>query len=98
MQRVQGQYRVLRSGLESRYGRRLLGDHCAIPWLVRHAAAVIGRYQVGADGKTAHRRLKGKGFQKGGSRLWRMCNVFKSRNYRKRQGITQMGRGDMVWG
>ncbi len=59
-----GQFRVLRSALESQYGKRLAGDHCAIPWLVRHAAAVVGRYQIGADGKTAHRRLRGRDFRR----------------------------------
>ena len=38
--------------MEARYGAKLGGDHCAIPWLVRHAAAVIVRYQIGKDGKT----------------------------------------------
>ncbi len=29
-----------------------------------HAGSIISRYQVGEDGKTAHRRLKGKDFKK----------------------------------
>ena len=89
-------FRVLRSGFESRYGRKPLGDHCAIPWLVRHAAAVIGRYQVGTDGKTAHRRLRGRDFRREVADFWGMCNVSEARNGGKRQGGKQVGRRDLV--
>ena len=50
--------------MEARYGAKLGGDHCAIPWLVRHAAALIVRYQIGKDGKTAWKRLRGKDFKR----------------------------------
>ena len=37
-------------------------DHHCIPWMVRHAAQSINIMQVGADGKTYYRRLKGKNY------------------------------------
>ena len=64
VQRVQGQFRVIRDDLESMIGRRMDGNHHCIPWMVRHAAQVINRYQVGSDGKTAYRRLKGSNFRR----------------------------------
>ena len=33
-------------------------------WLVRHAASLITRYQVGKDGRTAYERWKGKQHKK----------------------------------
>ena len=64
VQRVQGQFRVIRDGLEARIGKRLDGNHKCIPWMVRHAAQVVNRYQMGSDGKTAYRRLKGRDFRR----------------------------------
>ena len=50
--------------VESRLGAELPEDHGLIPWIVKHAAASINRYQVGDDGFTPHRRLRGRNFKK----------------------------------
>jgi len=42
----------------------LRGDHMMIPWLVRHSAATVDRFQIGSDGKTSYERRKGKKFNK----------------------------------
>ena len=49
---VQAQYRTLKLCLESRYENDIAHDHHAQPWLIRHAANTINRYQVGEDGHT----------------------------------------------
>ena len=54
----------MKHGLESRYGKKLGGNHPAAPWLVRYSAQVMNRGKVGSDGKTAQRRLKGKDFRR----------------------------------
>ena len=35
-----------------------------IPWIVKHAAALLNRFQLGLDGMTPHRRLRGKKFNR----------------------------------
>ncbi len=40
---VQGQFRVIKDALESRGGRRIDGEHPAVPWMVMQAASVINR-------------------------------------------------------
>ena len=35
-----------------------------IPWMVCHAVETLGRFQLGADGKTAHERIRGRKFNK----------------------------------
>ena len=62
VQRVQGQFRALRSDLESSYGKEVPRDHPALVWLVRHASSTMLRYEMGADGMTPYRRIKGKPF------------------------------------
>ena len=63
-QSVQNQFRVMKDGLEARYGVRLNGEHNCIPWLMAHASDTINRYQVHGDGRTAYHRWKGKQFNK----------------------------------
>ena len=60
----QGQIRIMRDALESRYGRRISGKHHAMPWLIRHATAVHNRYHKGSDGRTRYERLRGRPFNK----------------------------------
>merc|ERR1711867_282383 len=64
IRQVQGQIRTTRDCLESRLGVKLTGEDTIFPWLVSHAAATINRHHVGQDGKTAHRRWKGKEFRR----------------------------------
>ena len=63
IQILQGQIRTLRDALGSRYGKRIDGPSVMIPWMVQHAARIINRFRVGKDGRTAHQRVKGRGFQ-----------------------------------
>jgi hypothetical protein len=67
---------VLRSALEERWGVKL-DPECALwPWMVEFASVQLNRGEVGADGKTAHERCKGKrgrlyGVEFGEGILWR---------------------------
>ena len=62
---VQGQVRSMRDALETRYQIKINGESSCIPWMVRHAANLISRYQVGMDGRTAYERWKGKKYKQG---------------------------------
>ena len=46
--------------LEARLRLKLDLTPPVVRWLIRHAAFIITRYQVGHDGRTAWRRLTGK--------------------------------------
>ena len=60
IQSVQGVIRTFKSALEERWRTSVPDDHPALPWMVEHAAVVLNKCEIGADGKTAHERLKGK--------------------------------------
>ena len=63
---LQGQIRTLRDAVETEYGKRMHGGgNAAIPWMVQHAAGILNRYRLGADGKTAYQRVKGRRFSEG---------------------------------
>ncbi len=63
IKQVQGHIRTLRLHLQARY-KEVLGDgHVAMLLLVPHSAASLNRYLIGADGKTARQRLKGRAFR-----------------------------------
>ena len=64
IRQVQGQFRAMKDALETRYGRRIEGDHRRIPWLMMHAVPVINRSPKGPDGLTAYRRWKGRKFNR----------------------------------
>lgn len=57
---VKGQARVLKSHLESNYGRRMDPKEPILAWIVRHAANVINRGRIGPDGQTPEQRRVGK--------------------------------------
>ena len=40
-------------------GEQLALDHPVMPWLAKHAAAQITRYQMRADGRTSYQSIKG---------------------------------------
>ena len=63
IKQVQGQIRTLRLHLQAHYGEVLSDGHIAMLWLVPHSAATLNRYVVGADGKTARQRLRGRVFK-----------------------------------
>ena len=64
IKRFAGQFRTLKEAVESRYQQRLTPEHHCIPWMINYASGCINRYQVGIDGKTNHRRWKGKDFDR----------------------------------
>ena len=49
---------------QARYKREILGNHDAIPWLIRHSAEFFTRYQVDADGRTGWRKMRGKEYRR----------------------------------
>jgi hypothetical protein len=60
VQSVQGVIRTMRSALEEKWGVKLDAEHMVWPWLVEYAAYLLTRAEVGADGKTAYERSRGK--------------------------------------
>jgi len=78
IQSVEKILRVHKLALESRIGTKLPVKHALFTWLVEHAADVLNRFAVGADGKTAVQRLKGKSCEKyvlefGAAAMFRVC-------------------------
>ena len=76
IQDEEGQIRTLKSDLESKIGMAIPSSHDIVPWLIEYAAVLLNRGQVGADGRTAYERLKGKrasvpGLQFGERVLWK---------------------------
>jgi hypothetical protein len=64
IKQVQGQFRTMKSALETRLNMKIKGDHDAVPWLMMHAGAVMNRRRKDAGGLTAYRKWKGKEFDK----------------------------------
>ena len=61
---VQAKVRTQKDALETRIGERIKWYHQVLPWLVSHAAATINRRRTDEEGFTAHRRWKGKEFNR----------------------------------
>ena len=73
---VEQQTRVLKSGLEERWGVKIPTRHSVMPWLVEYAGLLLNRFEVSRDGKTSFERSKGKpaktlGLEFGESVLWK---------------------------
>ena len=60
VQTIKGLCRTLRDALETNLKGTVPADSPLMSWLVAHAGAVHRRYQMGADGRTAYHRNKGK--------------------------------------
>ena len=60
VQSLEGMTRTLWIGLKARIGRTVPVDHPIFAWLVEHAADLHTKLQVGADGRTGFRRLRGR--------------------------------------
>ena len=76
IQSAQGQIRVLKDGLESRWKREIAAVECIVPWIVEWSAHVLSRFGEGKDGRTAFERCNGKkakhlGIEFGEAVLWR---------------------------
>lgn len=52
--RLAAQVRTLRAQVEEAYDTTLNPNMCVWPWLVRHAAWVLGRFSIRASGRTAY--------------------------------------------
>jgi hypothetical protein len=52
--------RTLKGSLEERWNAAIPDGHSILPWLSEYCAFVLNRFEVGADGKTAYERMKGK--------------------------------------
>ena len=62
VQEVKAQMRAIALALEARVKSKL-DNRCAImEWIIPHAAAVINRFLIGRDGRTAHYRIHEKTF------------------------------------
>ena len=55
-----GQFRTLKTAIESQLKSRLASDHPVIAWLVEHTAYVMNKFALGPDGKTPYGRLHGR--------------------------------------
>ena len=53
---LMGQVRALKLQLENSYNTRLTSKHPIMPWMVKHAAYLLNRYAVHADGNTSYYR------------------------------------------
>jgi len=51
-----GQVRALKLQLENSYNTRLTSKHPIMPWMVKHAAYLLNRYAIHADGNTSYYR------------------------------------------
>ena len=51
-----GQIRTIRSQLQDNYDRTIKGQQPIMPWMVRHAAYLLNRYNVHSDGNTSFYR------------------------------------------
>lgn len=59
---VKRQAKTMLSGLASRFKKELSTDRPWVYYLIRHAATIINRVQIGSDGKTRYERMRGKKF------------------------------------
>ena len=59
-----GQVRALKLHLENSYNTRLTSKHPIMPWMVKHAAYLLNRYAIHADGNTGYYRRWNKEHQK----------------------------------
>lgn len=64
VQSIEGQIRVMKDALEFNYETELDTRHPALTWLIHHAGFLISRFEIGADGRTAYHRWKGKPYRK----------------------------------
>ena len=57
---VRGMVITLKSQIEEHTGLKLLGCHCITQWMLRWAAMLLSRFQVGKDGRTGYERRRGR--------------------------------------
>ena len=59
---MRGLFRIFKLDTAKRIGLEIPACHPLCSWLVEHAALLITAMHMGADGKTAWGRLRGRGF------------------------------------
>ena len=60
VKRVREQTRTILGSIEEKCGARIDRKSPAMQWLVRWAATLVSRYQMGEDGKTPYERIRGR--------------------------------------
>ena len=85
----------MKDDMEANLGNRIPEDHPVIPWTVKHAAATMNRFQVGKDGRTAYRRLKGKNFKKQYVKIGEGVWFLKPKSKGRKKGESRWGEG--IW-
>ena len=81
--------------MEANLGKKIPEDHPVIAWMVKHAAATMNRFQVGRDGKTAYRRLKGRNFKRQYVKMGEAVWFLKPKTEGKNKGESRWGEG--IW-
>ena len=61
---VGGMIRTQKVALEIAYGGELAADHASLPWLIQYSGLLVSLFEVGADGRTAYERTRGKKFRR----------------------------------
>ena len=59
-----GQVRAMKDALEYNYKMVVDSKSDVLPWLVMYSSALLCRFQIGIDGKTAYQREQGKDFNR----------------------------------
>ena len=60
IQSYEGMLRVLKGGLELRWDAKIPDGRAIFAWLSEYCGFLLNRFEVGADGKTAYERMRGK--------------------------------------
>eukprot|EP00971_Amphidinium_carterae_P027562 543033-Amphidinium_carterae.1 len=61
---VKAQVRTLRAAVQQIHQVEISMRHACLPWMIRYSAMCLSRGQVGRDGLTPHRRLRGKDYKR----------------------------------
>ena len=67
---LQGQIRASRLDVEDRFGSIVGVTHQCVPWLMRHAAWLLNRFQCRQNAWTAFENLKGVSYKKNIDAIW----------------------------
>jgi len=60
IQSFEGLLRTMKSSLEHKWKSEIPAGHAVYSWMSEYCSFLLNRFEVGADGKTAYERLKGK--------------------------------------
>lgn len=60
IQDVEGQIRTLKAGLEAKIAQKIRLANPIVPWMIRHAAALITRCRIRPSGRTSLEMIKGR--------------------------------------